>query len=165
EVVRGGPSRQASVAAGLAALAEAGLDAEDVVLVHDAARPLVGHATIRRVVEGARRHGAVVPGLPVADTVKAVDQHGRVVGTPERSTLRAVQTPQGFTYAVLRRAHAVGAHRASDEATAATDDAGLVESMGLDVHVVVGDPRGLKVTTTADLETAERLLAHAEVAR
>lgn len=165
DVVAGGPSRQASVAAGLASLEDLGLADDDVVLVHDAARPLVGAAAVRRVVDGARRHGAVVPGLPVADTVKVVDDTGRVTGTPDRRSLRAVQTPQGFTYGVLRRAHEAGRHRADDETTAATDDAGLVEDLGVDVHVVVGDPRGLKITTTADLEVAERLVAHHEAAR
>lgn len=164
-VVPGGPSRQASVAAGLASLGDAGLADDDVVLVHDAARPLVGHATIRRVVDGARRHGAVVPGLTVADTVKVVDEDGRVTATPDRRTLRAVQTPQGFTWAVLSRAHEAGTHRAGDEATAATDDAGLVEDLGLPVHVVVGDAQALKITTTADLELAETLLSRAGSAR
>ncbi len=160
DVVPGGPSRQASVAAGLEALRDLGLADDDVVLVHDAARPLVGHAAVRRVVDGARRHGAVVPGLAVTDTIKVVDAEGRVTATPDRRSLRAVQTPQGFAYAVLRRAHEAGRDRADDEATAATDDAGLVEELGVAVHVVVGDPRGLKITTTADLETAERLVAH-----
>ena len=79
--------------------------------------------------------------------------------TPDRSTLWAVQTPQGFPWSVLRRAHAEGAARASSESTAATDDAGLVEDLGLGVHVVRGDTRSLKVTTPLDLKLAELLLA------
>lgn len=160
DVVAGGPSRQASVAAGLAALAATGLlGDDDVVLVHDAARPLVGPDAVRRVVDAARAHGAVVPGLAVTDTVKVVDDAGRVTATPDRRALRAVQTPQGFTLGVLRRAHDAGRDRAGDEVTAATDDAGLVEALGLPVHVVDGDPRAVKVTTAADLAHAERLLA------
>jgi 2-C-methyl-D-erythritol 4-phosphate cytidylyltransferase len=94
---------------------------------------------------------AVVPGTAVVDTIKQVDADGFVVGTPERSALRAVQTPQGFRRDVLERAHAVS----SD----ATDDAGLVERLGERVLVVEGDPRALKVTTPSDLEAAARLLA------
>lgn len=159
DVVPGGPSRQASVAAGLAALVASGdLAAGDVVLVHDAARPLVGAGAVRRVVEAAARHGAAIPGLVVTDTVKVVDDTGRVTATPDRRALRAVQTPQGFTLDVLRRAHDAGRDRAHDEATAATDDAGLVEALGLEVRVVDGDPRAVKITTAADLALAERLL-------
>ncbi|WP_199422772.1 2-C-methyl-D-erythritol 4-phosphate cytidylyltransferase [Actinotalea solisilvae] len=159
DVVPGGPSRQASVAAGLAAVVASGdLAPADVVLVHDAARPLVGADAVRRVVAAAARHGAAIPGLAVTDTVKVVDDAGRVTATPDRRTLRAVQTPQGFTLDVLRRAHEAGRDRAHDEATAATDDAGLVEALGLEVRVVDGDPRAVKITTAADLALAERLL-------
>ena len=92
-----------------------------------------------------------MPGVPVVDTIKQVDSAGRVVATPERSSLRAVQTPQGFRRDVLERAHA--------ESSEATDDAGLVERLGEPVLVVEGDPRALKVTTPADLEAAARILA------
>jgi 2-C-methyl-D-erythritol 4-phosphate cytidylyltransferase len=147
-VVAGGAERGDSVAAGLAALS----DRVGIVLVHDAARCLTPADVFGRVVD-AVRHGAVavVPGVPVVDTIKVVDSAGRVVATPERSQLRAVQTPQGFRRDVLERAHA--------ESSEATDDAGLVERLGETVLVVEGDPRALKVTTPADLEAAARILA------
>ncbi|QNN50819.1 2-C-methyl-D-erythritol 4-phosphate cytidylyltransferase [Phycicoccus endophyticus] len=145
-VVAGGAERTESVAAGLAAL-DPGCD---VVLVHDAARCLTPVAVFERVV-AAVRAGAdgVVPGLAVVDTVKTVDADGVVTGTPERTTLRAVQTPQGFPREVLLAAHASG--------MVATDDAALVERTGHRVVVVDGDPMGFKVTTPEDLERAERL--------
>lgn len=158
-VVRGGTSRQASVAAGLASLAP---DA-DVVLVHDAARALAGPALVRGVEAAVRAgHRAVVPAVPVTDTIKVVgpgDASGAPVrATLDRAVLRAVQTPQGFDRALLEAAHAAGAARAVDETAAATDDAGLVEALGEDVWVVPGDPAAMKVTTPADLLVAELLL-------
>ena len=146
-VVAGGAERTDSVAAGLAALSpEVGR-----VLVHDAARCLAPVGVFERVLaaleEGAK---GAVPGVPVVDTIKVVDDGGVITGTPERSSLRAVQTPQGFDRAVLTAAHAAGA--------AATDDAALVEALGHPVVVVEGDARALKITTAADLAQAERLL-------
>ncbi len=147
-VVVGGDERGDSVAEGLRALSEG----VDVVLVHDAARCLTPAEVFDRVVAAVVAGAvAVVPGTAVVDTIKQVDADGLVVATPDRSTLRAVQTPQGFRRDVLTRAHAAS----SD----ATDDAGLVERLGEPVLVVDGDPRALKVTTPADLETAARLLA------
>lgn len=159
-VVVGGATRQASVAAGLAALPP---DA-DVVLVHDAARAFAPPDLVARVVDAVRAgHPAVVPGLPVVDTVKRVASWdatgGPVVDTPPRDVLRAVQTPQGFARDVLVHAHAAGAHRAGDEATAASDDAGLVEAAGGDVWVVPGDERAAKITTARDVVLAEALHA------
>jgi len=165
-VVEGGPSRQASVAAGLAELARTMDPAapHDVVLVHDAARPLASAALVSRVVAAVREGaGAVVPGLPVTDTIKSVavsaDGPERVTGTVDRSVLRAVQTPQGFAWELLLRAHAAGADRAQDESTAATDDSSLVEALGEAVHVVPGEAAALKITTTYDLAVAGLLLA------
>ncbi|MFK0257351.1 2-C-methyl-D-erythritol 4-phosphate cytidylyltransferase [Streptomyces sp. NPDC090445] len=156
-VVPGGDTRQESVAAGLAALPA------DVtsVLVHDAARPLVPVDTVDAVIEAVRSGApAVVPALPLADTVKEVEP-GRpgepepVVATPERARLRAVQTPQGFDLATLRRAHetvaAVG--------EGATDDAGMVEQLGTTVMVVPGHEEAFKVTRPLDLVLAEAVLA------
>lgn len=186
--VAGGGSRQESVAAGLAALpglaARAGVElrADTPVLVHDAARPLTPVAVIERVVTAVHAGlDGVVPALPVTDTLKQVghppvrigEEPGApggaarsgapfealpVVDTPERSRLWAVQTPQGFPWSVLVRAHREGAARGASEATAATDDAGLVEDLGLTVHVVRGDALSLKVTTPLDLRLAELLL-------
>ena len=152
-VVEGGADRTASVAAGLAAI---GPDA-DVVLVHDAARPLTPAGVVQRVV-GAVRAGApaVIPVLPVADTIKQVDDAGVVVSTVNRSALRAVQTPQGFRIADLRRAYA-------GTPDPRTDDAGLVEAIGDPVATVPGDPLAFKVTTAWDLRIAELLVAGAAV--
>ena len=164
EVVAGSPrSRQASVALGLAA-ALAAVPQADVVIVHDAARALTPPEVTQRVVAAVRAgHEAVVPALPVTDTVKEVEPHQTgepepVVGTPRRDRLRAVQTPQGFSTPVLVAAHRAGAERAGDEALAASDDAGLVEACGGSVVVVAGDERAMKVTTPMDLALAELLL-------
>ena len=147
-VVVGGAERGDSVAAGLAALAPE----VEVVLVHDAARCLTPVAVFERVIASVLAGAAaVVPGTAVVDTIKQVDESGLVVATPERSSLRAVQTPQGFRREVLERAHAVS--------SGATDDAGLVERLGERVLVVEGDARAFKVTTSGDLEAAARLLA------
>jgi 2-C-methyl-D-erythritol 4-phosphate cytidylyltransferase len=146
-VVPGGSTRAESVRAGIAALpAEASF-----VLVHDAARPLASPELFRRVlvalVEGA---SAVIPGVPLADTVKRVAV-GVVTETLPRDELVAVQTPQGFRTETLRRAHL-------DEAEA-TDDAALVERQGVEVRVVPGEPDNLKLTTPADMERAAGLIA------
>ncbi len=150
-VVGGGADRGASVAAGLAALPAA----VDAVLVHDAARALTPTGVFRRVVAAVRRgHPAVIPGLPVSDTIKTVDTRDRVVATPERSTLRAVQTPQGFRRATLERAH-------REVGDTVTDDAGLVEALGEAVLVVPGHPRALKITGPEDLAVAAAWLSAA----
>ena len=145
-VVAGGSERLDSVRLALAAVGD-----PEFVLVHDAARPLTPADQIRRVVaalsEGQR---AVIPVLSVIDTIKAVDANGVVLGTPERSGLRAVQTPQGFETALLRRAY--------DRATAATDDAALVENLGVPVHTVAGDALAFKITTPLDLLLAEAVV-------
>lgn len=147
-VVPGGADRSASVRAALAQVPEhAG-----VVLVHDAARPLVPADVVRRVVDAVRSGAAgVVPAVPVVDTVKQV-LDGIVHATVDRGSLVAVQTPQGFRPDVLRRAYA----QAGD---AATDDAGLVERLGERVVVVPGDARALKVTAPLDLVLVEAMLS------
>lgn len=148
-VVAGGANRTESVRLGLAAAGDA-----ELVLVHDAARALTPTALIVRVVEALRDgHTAVVPALPLTDTIKAVDANGIVLGTPERAGLRAVQTPQGFHSAVLSRAY--------QQATAGgvTDDSSLVELLGGQVQVVDGDPLAFKITTTMDMMLAEAIVA------
>jgi 2-C-methyl-D-erythritol 4-phosphate cytidylyltransferase len=138
--VAGGAERADSVRAGLAEVPDDAV----AVLVHDAARPLVGDDVIGRVLEPlAEGWDGVVPGLPVADTLKRVDGDGRVVETVARDAVYAVQTPQAFPADVLRRA--------LDAGGAASDCAGSVEAIGGRVKVVPGDPRLLKVTTTDDL--------------
>ena len=147
-VVEGGPTRAESVRRGLSAVP----DEADVIIVHDAARPLASPALFRAVLDAVTSGGAdgAVPALAVSDTIKVVDATSTVTATLDRATLVAVQTPQAFGADVLRRAHAAG--------TEATDDAALVEALGATVRVVPGDPRNLKITTAADLDTAEVLL-------
>ena len=148
-VVAGGAQRTDSVRSALAAAGD-----PDFILVHDAARALTPADQIRRVVaalnDGMR---AVIPVLPVVDTVKAVDANGVVLGTPERAGLRAVQTPQGFETGLLRRAY--------DQTSSgtATDDAALVENLGVPVHTVAGDVMAFKITTPLDLTLARAVLA------
>ncbi|MBF6332758.1 2-C-methyl-D-erythritol 4-phosphate cytidylyltransferase [Nocardia transvalensis] len=150
-VVTGGSERTDSVRAGLAAAPEA-----THVLVHDAARALTPPSLIARVVAELRAGSrAVVPGVPVADTIKSVDSDGEVTGTPDRSVLRAVQTPQGFRAQLLREAYA--------HDVPATDDAGLVERLGVRVRVIPGDPLAFKITTPLDLRLANALLAEREL--
>jgi len=144
--VQGGERRQDSVAAGIAAAPTA-----DWYLVHDGARPLVTPELTARVLAAAREHGAAVPGVPVVDTLKRVDDGGRVLETVERASMRAVQTPQGFAGDLLREAHAsVGGD--------VTDDASMVEALGRPVVVVEGDVANVKVTRPADLLIARVLL-------
>ena len=147
EVVTGGKTRSESVSFALKKV-----KAENqFVLVHDAARALASTELGQRVVaELANGAKAVIPTLPVSDTIKAVDEMGHVVTTPARETLRIVQTPQGFDLATLITAHASG-----DDAT---DDAGLVEAQGVKVHTVNGEARALKITTKEDLTTATNIL-------
>ncbi len=155
KVVAGGESRQESVRLGLAALP----DEVDVVLVHDAARPLVPVDLVEAVAAAVREGApAVVPGLPLADTVKEIDPAtDAVVGTPDRSLLRAVQTPQGFDRATLLKAHAA-------VTGAVTDDASMVEQLGVPVSVVPGHEEAFKVTRPLDLVLAEAVLARRRAA-
>jgi 2-C-methyl-D-erythritol 4-phosphate cytidylyltransferase len=147
--VQGGEDRQASVAAGLAVLGEV-----DLILVHDAARPLVEEATIAAVIEAAAKSGAAVPALPIHDTVKEVGSDGRVKGTPPRAALVLAQTPQGFRADLLRRAHA----EAQAAGVRGTDDASLVERLGEPVLVVPGRRSNFKITTREDVLIAEAIL-------
>jgi 2-C-methyl-D-erythritol 4-phosphate cytidylyltransferase len=147
-VVEGGTTRAESVRHGLAVVPPEA----DVIVVHDAARPLASGALFRAVIEAVAEGGVdgAIPGLAVSDTIKEVDGTMHVTATLDRTTLVAVQTPQAFAADVLRRAHANGAE--------ATDDAALVEALGATVLVVPGDPRNLKITTPADLRSAEHLV-------
>ena len=148
-IVSGGETRQDSVARALLALpAEV-----DVVLVHDAARPLVPADVVDRVAVTVRGGAqAVIPTLGVVDTIKEVDGDGVVRSTLDRARLRAVQTPQGFARDVLQQAHAL-----SDGADA-SDDAGMVERMGVTVHTVAGHEEAFKITRPIDLVLAEAIL-------
>jgi 2-C-methyl-D-erythritol 4-phosphate cytidylyltransferase/2-C-methyl-D-erythritol 2,4-cyclodiphosphate synthase len=149
-VIRGGSTRSESVAFGLTVLEP---DCE-YVLVHDAARALAS-ADLARAVANHLRGGevAVIPVLPEVDTVKVVDSQGYVTSTPDRSSLRKVQTPQGFRVAELK-----AAHQSVTDALAATDDAVLVAEAGHKVLTITGEERALKITTPSDLATAANYL-------
>jgi 2-C-methyl-D-erythritol 4-phosphate cytidylyltransferase len=149
-VVAGGARRQDSVQAGLTQLPP-GFDG--VVLVHDAARPLVEPALVDAVARAAAEHGAALPVLPIADTVKRV-QDGRVTGTLDRSELGAAQTPQGFRVGLLARAY----QAALRDGATLTDEAMAVERLGEPVAAVAGSSRNRKLTTPEDLAWAEDLL-------
>jgi 2-C-methyl-D-erythritol 4-phosphate cytidylyltransferase/2-C-methyl-D-erythritol 2,4-cyclodiphosphate synthase len=141
-VVTGGATRSESVRLGLAAITSA-----DFVLVHDAARALASREIAARVVASLKAgEVAVIPALPEVDTVKVIDAQGYVTSTPDRASLRRVQTPQGFSYAVLKVAHQNSAD--------ATDDAVLVADAGHKVRVIDGEERAIKITTPSDLATA-----------
>jgi 2-C-methyl-D-erythritol 4-phosphate cytidylyltransferase/2-C-methyl-D-erythritol 2,4-cyclodiphosphate synthase len=133
-------------------------DQADVVLVHDAARAFAPESLVRSVLLAVRAGAsAVVPVLPVVDTMRSVAADGTLLGVVNRDQLRVVQTPQGFSPAVLRRAH----RAAETGGRSATDDAGLVETIGVQIHAVPGDRAAFKITTPDDLLEAERLMAPA----
>src|SRR5260221_6790379 len=144
----GGATRQASVHAGLEALAS---QKPDVVLIHDAARPFVSAALISRAIKAASRTGAAIPAIPVSDTVKLIDANGNVEATPERARLRVAQTPQAFRFDVILDAHR---RAARDGRSDFTDDAALAEWAGLTVATFEGDPANMKLTTTEDFVRA-----------
>jgi 2-C-methyl-D-erythritol 4-phosphate cytidylyltransferase len=149
-LVPGGRERQESVRRGLEAIDDA-----SIVLVHDAARPLVPRGVIDAVIEGTLRHGAAVPAIPVADTLKRRNVEGAIGATVPRDDLVLAQTPQGFRTELLRAAY----DRAEREGFLATDDASLLERAGVRVVLVPGSARNIKITTPADLALAEALLA------
>jgi 2-C-methyl-D-erythritol 4-phosphate cytidylyltransferase len=147
--VAGGATRQDSLAAGLAALADV-----ELVAVHDAARPFVRADAVARVIAAARAHGAALLAAPAADTIKRV-RGGVVVETPPRDECFSAQTPQVFRADWLRE----GVEKAAAEGRIATDCSQLVEALGVRVHVVPGDADNRKITDAADLAWAERRLA------
>lgn len=150
-LVEGGAERRDSVRNGIRALAgaAAGFQAPDWVLVHDGARPFCSPGLLERVLAGLRENPAVVPILPIFDTVRRVENGAsEVVG---RSGLFRCQTPQGFHLSLLREAH-----RRAPEGLSATDDGQLVEALGKKLHFVPGEERNFKVTTESDLRAAER---------
>ena len=146
----GGPTRQTSVRAGLEALSKS---PPDIVLIHDAARPFLSPSLVARAIEAARNYGAAVPGIPVNDTIRRLGT-GRPYGeTLPRESLRAIQTPQAFAFAEIRDAHARAAAAGLD---AFTDDGGLAEWAGLDVHVFEGEPENAKLSLPSDFARAAR---------
>ncbi len=146
-VCAGGERRQDSVRHGLAALPEMGF-----TLVQDAARPCVDQAILQRAIDAAMEHGAATAAVPVKDTIKTAGADGVVTGTLDRATLRAVQTPQVFRTSLLRRAH-------REIHADVTDDAAMVEALGIEVRIFPGSDDNIKVTTPSDVVVAEALLA------
>ncbi len=150
-IVAGGAERQNSVMNGLRALT--GADVDDLVLIHDGVRPFISLPVLEKSVETAREKGGALVAVPVKDTVKIVVD-GIVRETPLRETLWLAQTPQTFRYSIIMAAHEI----AEAERYLGTDDASLVEWMGKDVHIVLGDYRNIKITTPEDLVMAEAFL-------
>ncbi|WP_027578342.1 bifunctional 2-C-methyl-D-erythritol 4-phosphate cytidylyltransferase/2-C-methyl-D-erythritol 2,4-cyclodiphosphate synthase [Bradyrhizobium sp. Ai1a-2] len=149
----GGATRQASVRAGLEALAG---EKPDIVLIHDAARPFATQALISRAIDAARRTGAAIPVVPVTDTIKLTGANGDVEATPERARLRIAQTPQVFRFDVILDAHRRAAREGLSDFT---DDAAIAEWAGLTVATFEGDPANMKLTTPEDFVREEARLA------
>jgi 2-C-methyl-D-erythritol 4-phosphate cytidylyltransferase/2-C-methyl-D-erythritol 2,4-cyclodiphosphate synthase len=151
--VNGGATRQASVLAGLEALAR---HKPDIVLIHDAARPFVSEGVITRAIDAASRTGAAIPAVPVTDTIKVTGENGNVEDTPDRARLRIAQTPQSFRFDVILEAHR---RAAKDGRSDFTDDAAIAEWAGLTVATFEGDVANMKLTTPEDFVREEARLA------
>jgi 2-C-methyl-D-erythritol 4-phosphate cytidylyltransferase len=150
-VVEGGDTRQESVRNALKLLPA---NDNDIVLVHDAVRPLIDSVTIERTIEAVTRHQAAIVGVPAVDTIKQVERtaDGAIItSTIPRERIVLAQTPQGFRCDLLRRA----VEAADSDGFVGTDEASLVERLGIDVAVVLGSPRNFKITQPGDLALAE----------
>ena len=154
--VAGGDTRQASVRAGLEALAD---HPPDYVLIHDAARPFVEPEVVHRVLAALDSADGAIPGLPVADTLKRACTEGCIAGTVQRQGLWRAQTPQGFRFGPILAAHRQAASQAADY----TDDAAVAEAAGLRVALVMGSERNRKITTAEDMDMAEREITGAPI--
>ena len=155
-IIDGGPERQDSVANGLRAIPPE----SDLVVIHDGVRPLVSVGLVALVLDAARRHGAAIAAIPAGDTVKQVEDQ-RVVTTLQRETIWLAQTPQAFRVDLLRRAY----QKAASDRIVLTDDAALVERIGVSVHLVRSSAENIKVTTPSDLVVAEAILAQRELSK
>ncbi|MEW5920864.1 MAG: 2-C-methyl-D-erythritol 4-phosphate cytidylyltransferase [Bacillota bacterium] len=153
--VPGGITRQDSVFQGLKAL-QGNVGGEAIICIHDAVRPLVSPLLLCRVIAEAQLCGAAIAAVPLTDTVKLVDEANNVLATPPREHLAAAQTPQCFKYSLLWQAHCRAA------TTPASDDAALVERLGVTVRIVPGSYENIKLTMPHDLKLAEQYLAHRE---
>ena len=154
KVIVGGATRTHSVLAGLGELPSGA----ELVAIHDGARPLVSQEVLETVIFRAAECGAAAPAVPVKDTIKTVAEDGAVTGTPDRSTLRAVQTPQVFEADLLKAA----LQSALENEVPVTDDCSAVERLGKVVYLIDGDEENLKITTPVDLVIAEAILAERE---
>lgn len=157
KVIAGGKERQDSVAAGLAELD----DSVELVVVHDGARPLLLPSQLEEIIRWAMQKETAVAAVPVKDTIKAADPFGKVLNTPERVSLRAVQTPQVFRRDLLATAY----RKAMQEGFRGTDDASLVERLGVSVYLVEGSYENIKLTTPEDMEVAEAILTKRDQAK
>ena len=146
----GGNERQYSIANGLKLLPD---DAE-IILVHDAARPLISRQTINDVIDAAEKFGGAIAAVPSKDTIKIIDDEGFVKYTPPRRELVVVQTPQGFHREILLRAY----DKAAEEKFLGTDDASLVEKLGARIKIVAGGYENIKIMTPEDINVAETFL-------
>lgn len=149
DVVCGGKTRQESVLKGVQRLDKSA----QAVLIHDGARPFIDGTVIRAVAEGLKSHSAVTCAVPVKDTVKIVDKDGKIISTPDRSTLAAVQTPQG-----VRVSDYLAAVEKLADVSGFTDDMSVMEAAGYEAYTVAGSYRNIKITTIEDLRLAEYLL-------
>ncbi len=154
DIVAGGSCRQESVYNGLKQLT----DDTDIVLIHDGARPFVKDDCIKRVIDGVKFNSAVTCAVSPKDTIKVIKPDGLVVSTPDRSTLSAVQTPQGFKYSLYRSA----VEKFSNKLEEFTDDCSIVEAFGFPVYVVEGDYKNIKITTAEDLKIAQNFAEETE---
>ena len=150
QVVKGGSERQYSIANALKYVP----DDSEIILVHDAARPLISIKTIEEVVEAARIYGGAIAAVPEKNTIKVVDTDKFVVATPPRAHLVSVQTPQGFRREIIMKAY----QQAADDNFLGTDDSSLVERLGIKVKIVLSEYRNIKVTTPEDILIAQALI-------
>lgn len=154
QILPGGKERQDSIWEGIKRIPP---DTE-IVIVHDGARPLINRSLIETSIEAAQRYGAVVTALPLKETVKEVSTEQEVIRTPLRHTLMVIQTPQAFHFDILRKAY----EKAYNDCFYGTDDASLVERLGIKVKVIPGSYENIKITTPEDLILAEALLKQKE---
>ncbi|MBI5408064.1 MAG: 2-C-methyl-D-erythritol 4-phosphate cytidylyltransferase [Nitrospirae bacterium] len=153
-IAPGGPERQDSIYNALKLLQRHGIGPDDIVLIHDGVRPFIPKGLIERLVSGLKAFDGVVPGVPVKETLKEVNEEGVVISTVNRARFRSIQTPQAFSFEVIMKAY----DRAYAEGFYATDDAALVEKVGGKVKIIQGSPSNIKVTIPEDLEMVECLL-------
>lgn len=152
KTINGGEERQNSVYNGLLAIHK---DTE-IVIIHDGARPLVTSSVIEKCIKNAAEYGAVSTGVPIKETIKIITEHNYVDHTPQREKVWITQTPQAFKTKIIKEAH----EKAIEDQMLGTDDAMLVERMGLKVKMVESDYENIKITTPEDLITAEAILNH-----
>ncbi|MBI5884566.1 2-C-methyl-D-erythritol 4-phosphate cytidylyltransferase [archaeon] len=156
KIVEGGKERQDSVWNGLKALRELKAAEEDLVLIHDGARPLITKEAVEAVIDKAKEFNAAVCGVPVKDTIKIIGKEDFILETPDRKTLWQTQTPQGMKFGLALQAF----EKAFNEGFYGTDDVQLVERLGIKVKMVLGSYDNIKITTPDDLKVAEKILEH-----